>query len=422
MLLEAQHAWLHGATADAERRYGALTTLYPNQLEGWFLLGDLLFHSNPYRGRSITEARGAFQRTLALDPDHLSALVQLARLAALEERLDELAALADRALTLSPSADQALGIRALRAFALGYTAEQQDLVTELHRAPGLTIARAFADVAVYTRNWDGAESLGRSLLPAARSEEFQAVGHIILAHLALARGRRAEAFDLLRHAGRHQPAWSLEIRGLFATLPFGPADAGEWAALERELREWDPSTAPPSASAPLAFHDGLHAHFRGYLLGLLRARQGDPNGVALEAEALAELPLPPGNEVLTEHLIRTLDAEALRLQGRPADALAALERLRTDVWFQLAVGSPFFAGTYQRFLRAELLAEAGRADEALGWWQTIAQRSPYELIFLAAAEQRMAKLLAGRGRTEQARRHEAAARSLLHSVPSERTT
>jgi DNA-binding SARP family transcriptional activator len=412
MLLEAQHAWLHGHTSDAERRYAALTVAFPEHLEPWFLLGDLLIHNNPYRGRSITEARTPLERAVALDPGHVNALTHLARLAAIEGRRADLADLVDRALDRSPAADQALGLRALRAFAMDDTTARREVTAALVRAPGLAIARAFSDVCLYARDWAGAEALAVAILPAARSVEFEAVGQIMLAHLAMARGRRSQAEHLLRLAGRHQPAWALEVRALFATLPFAPAAPDARDRLERELRDWDADAEPGAVALPLAFHDGLHPHLRGFLLGLCRARAGDPAGVATEAEALGELAVPPGAEALVERLVRTLDAEALRLQGRPAEALAALERLRTDVWFQYAVGSPFFAGPMERFLRADLLAEAGRVDEALGWWDTIAQRSPYELVFLAASERRQADVLARRGRLEAARAHEARAAAL----------
>ncbi len=412
LLLEAQHAWLTGQTGEAERRYAALTLGFPEHVEPWFLLGDLLFHANPYRGRSIVEAREPLTRTLALDPVHIGALTQLARLAALEGRVDELVSLVDRALAASPTADQALGLRTLRAYALRHGDEQREVSAELLRAPGLAIARAFSDVALYTRDWDGAEELARSILPAARSVEFEALGEIMLAHLAMARGRRRQAEALLTAAGRHERAWSLEVRGLFATLPFAEWPEPHRIAVEGELRELDPADLRASMSIPLAFHDGLHGHLRGYLLGLLRVRARDLRGVTEEAEALAELPVPAGGEAIVEHLLRTLDAETLRLRGRAAEALAVLERSRSDVWFQYAVGSPLFAGTYERFLRAELLAEAGRVNEALGWWQTMAQRSPYELVFLAAAERRQAEVLARTGRLEAARRHQARAEAL----------
>ncbi len=392
LLLEAQHAWLNGQSADAERRYAALTVGFPEQVEPWYLLGDLLFHTNPYRGRSILEAREPFERTLAIDPHHLGAVTQLARLAALDRRPEDFRTLLRRALDLSPSADQAIGLRVFAAYVEGDESARRAATDELLRAPGLAIARAFADVALYARDLEGATRLGLAVLPAARSPEFTALGNLMLAHLALARGQPAEALERLRLAGAHEPAWALEVRGLFAALPSGGFDVAERTAVEAELLAWDPGTARVGVAAPLVFHDEIHSHLRLFLLGILAARRAAAAEVIGAGESLSELPVPSGAEGLVEQLVRTLDAEALRLQGRPAEALAVLERIRTTVWFQYAVGSPFFAGTYTRFLRAELLAQAGRFAEARGWWEAIAQRSPYELIFASAAAKRVARL------------------------------
>ena len=74
----------------------------------------------------------------------------------------------------------------------------------------------------------------------------------------------------------------------------------------------------------------------------------------------------------------------------PAEALAVLEQGRLDVWFQYAVSSPFYAGTFERLLRADLLATAGRIPEAIRWWESIAERTPFELPFQAPALRRIA--------------------------------
>src|SRR5262249_52899743 len=125
LLIEAQDAWLHGRTDEAERRYAVVAANYPDDFEAWFLLGDLLFHGNPYRGRSIREARHPLERALDLDHNHLSTMVQLARLAALDRDWTRLDWLATRITTLRPDGAPSLGIRALRATALGQALEYQ---------------------------------------------------------------------------------------------------------------------------------------------------------------------------------------------------------------------------------------------------------------------------------------------------------
>ena len=417
-LVEAQHAWITGQSGEAERRYAALVTVWPESLEGWFLLGDVLFHSNPYRGRSAVQAREPFERALALDPDHLGAMIQLARIAAMEQRTGDLGALVAQALARSAGSDQAVGLRALRAFAGRDRAGEDEVIRELAAARGLVIARAFSDVALYAGNPDGAERLGQALFATARSEEFRAFGLITLAHLDLARGRTVEAFDRLQEADRLDPAWALTTRGLFATFPFVPIADDRRAAVRKELVAWDPGTARPAVAVPLAFHNELQAHLRIFLTGLLAVRLRLPDLAALDAEALAELPVPEGATALLQHLGRTLDAEILRARGENGAALAVLEQGRLDVWFQYAVASPFYAGTFERFLRADLLGAVGRVPEALRWWGAIAERSPFELPFLAPALRRQAEAWRTLGDPARAADAEARARVLWADLPS----
>lgn len=381
LLVEAQHAWLHGATGEAERRYGALLARHPDDMDAWFLLGDLLFHTNPSHGRSGVEAREPFERTLVLDPTHVGALVHLVRIDAIEGRWDDLDRRVDRILALSPDNDQALGMRALRAAALGRPEEEGAVAAMLPAARGLAIAIAFSDVALYANDLAAAERFGRHAIAVARSDEFRALAHLVLAHIRLARGEVPGAWEELAVAERYDAAWTLETRGFFAALSFVPLSREDREVVRTALREWDPSTVRPALTLPLSVHNALHPHLRHWLLGLLASRLGDAVALAEEAEALAELAVPAGEEVLLERLARTLEAEGHRLRGEHEAGLRALEGARTDLWFQNAVASPFHAGGYERWVRAELLEATGREREAAAWWGAIAERSPYEVVF-----------------------------------------
>jgi tetratricopeptide (TPR) repeat protein len=87
-------------------------------------------------------------------------------------------------------------------------------------------------------------------------------------------------------------------------------------------------------------------------------------------------------------------------------ALAALELLRLEPRQILSVlQSPFYTGTAERWLRAELLHELGRDEEALRWYRSLAQSSLYDLIYLAPSHLRRGEICEALGDTDQATQH-----------------
>ncbi len=387
LVLSAQRAWLDGAVGEAESLYNTVTGTYPDDIEAWFHLGDSLFHLNPLRGRSAAEARKPFERVVALEPDHVGAMVHLARIAAIEGRKDEMLELVGRILRVSPAGDQALAMRALRAYTARDPAGMDSVARDLESARAITVAIAFADVALYAGNLEGADALARRFIEVARSPELRALCHIQLAHLALARGRPEVAREELERAERLDRAWGLEVRALLATLPFAPAPESELRDLRAKLTAWDAAAVPPSSFLIFAMHNDLHPPIREYLLGMVAVLLGDVTGARAHADSLARM--SPGDGGLTDCLSAELAARVARAEGRPGEALALLERSRPRLWFQLTVASPFFSLASRRFLQAELLHETGRLEEAAGWYDSIAQRSPYELVYAAPARERL---------------------------------
>jgi DNA-binding SARP family transcriptional activator/tetratricopeptide (TPR) repeat protein len=389
LVFEAQRAWLHGAVDRAEALYGTITGTYPDDVEAWFHLGDLLFHSNPLRGRSAAEGREPFERALRLDPVHVAAMVHLVRIAAIEGRTDEMLGLIERILEASPDGDQALAMRALRAWATRDAAAIAAVTAELQQARAITVAIAFADVALYADNPAGAAELARGFLQVARSPELRSLCHSMLAHLALAAGDLNQMRAELAEAESLDRTWGLEMRALFATLPFVPASEAELRDVRDALKAWDPAEAGSSAFLIFAMHNDLHPALRVYLLGLLELRLGDLAAAAEWLEALADL---EASGPLVRNLTVELDAALAHAKGRTTEALTRLERARPELWFQLTVASPFFTLASQRFLRARLLETVGRREEAAGWYRSMAERSPYELVYARAAREGIARV------------------------------
>jgi tetratricopeptide (TPR) repeat protein len=278
-------------------------------------------------------------------------------------------------------------MRALRAYTARDPAGMDSVARDLESARAITVAIAFADVALYAGNLEGADALARRFIEVARSPELRALCHIQLAHLALARGRPEVAREELERAERLDRAWGLEVRALLATLPFAPAPESELRDLRAKLTAWDAAAVPPSSFLIFAMHNDLHPPIREYLLGMVAVLLGDVTGARAHADSLARM--SPGDGGLTDCLSAELAARVARAEGRPGEALALLERSRPRLWFQLTVASPFFSLASRRFLQAELLHEAGRLEEAAGWYESIAQRSPYELVYAAPARERL---------------------------------
>ena len=389
LLLDAQRAWLAGSAGQAESLYHAIVANFPDDMEAWFLLGDLQLHSNPLRGRSIVEARHALERAVELEPAHVTSLVHLARIASIEGRVKERDRLIEQVIALSPEGDRALPMRALGAFARRDNGEIARLTADLFRARTLTIGIAFSDVALYSGNLEGAEQIVRGFLATNPTDDARALSHIGLAHVLVAQNRMAEARAELARAQPLEPAWTLEVRALFAVLPFHTPDPAEVRAIRQELEAWDAVNARPSHNLPFAIHNGLHPHLREYLLGLLAARTGDRPAAAQALENLERLDVPTSSETSVANLGASLRAAMAWAGGDAAGTLRALESMRSEIWFQLTVGSPFFSQAFDRYMRGEALLALNRKPEADGWFHSIAERSPIELVYRTPALQKV---------------------------------
>jgi tetratricopeptide (TPR) repeat protein len=379
LLIEAQHAWLHGRVTEAERRYLAIVATHPDDLEAWSLLGDLLLHHNPYRGRSIRAARAPLECALEIDPSHISTLVKLARLDALEGRRDALAARVDAIIRLSPQGDRVPGLKLLRAVVLRDRAEEATALEELAGASSLALGITFADVVLYGGDLETAGRIGRAIAGTLRAPELKGLAWLALAQVAARRRQLDECRELLALGSAAIPAWGPPVRALLCLVPSLDWTDGDIVTAEAAVQDWSPAEQFSSAFPPLQLHDPIHERARVWLLGLLAARRGDTAGVEAALNASSTLAASGEDALVVERMERLLAAELFRLQDRPAAALAQLEASPTDFWFQLAVLSPIHCGAYERWRRGMLLRQLGREAEARGWLESLAERSPWEL-------------------------------------------
>jgi tetratricopeptide (TPR) repeat protein len=402
-LLQAFVAWRRGSPR-AEAMYRAIIGTYPDAVEAWIQLGEVLFHYGPLSGRSISDSREAWERVLAFEPDHLGALHHLARVASVEGRRAELSLLTDRVLSLSPQSEKALEARALRAFGLGDPEEQERVISELRLSSDAAALGVMRTVATYTDNLAGATIVARTVTPDTRAREVCALARVFLAYLEVARGRWRAARAELEAAARSDPAWALEARAQLATVPFLPWSVEELRDVRDELLRWRASEQPPRASPSLFIraHDGLHAHIRSYLLALLSARLGEEATASRHAADLVDVPGSALQRALAHSLSEHVRAELARQRGSPRDGVDALSRTELEVGYDLPLASPIYSRAGARFLRATLSEDTGCHDEALRWLASFDATSVYDLIYVAPALVRRGALLERLGRQNAA--------------------
>jgi hypothetical protein len=157
-----------------------------------------------------------------------------------------------------------------------------------------------------------------------------------------------------------------------ALHPLAGASAETLHALRDSLRLWTP---PPAVPLPNRMREVQFDHagdvVRIYLIGALEARIDR----AAAGRAARELSSRGGDDehaIVARDLGALLEAELARLDGRPLDALRRLEGAR--FWGTRPILLRAGTLTFQRpiFLRAELLREAGRLDEAAHWYRVVA--------------------------------------------------
>jgi DNA-binding SARP family transcriptional activator/tetratricopeptide (TPR) repeat protein len=388
LLVKALGARRAGALVEAERLYRQVVDDHPDDVEAWLQLGQLLFQSNPLRGRSATEARSAFERVVALDPENEEALVHLARIASIEGRRGQMDILMQRLLALG-SAAEVLETRAFRAFALGDRDAWKRVTRELLENPPDVPPVTALQVATYLDDLDGAESFARLLSTPRYSNDVRGMAYRLLARVAVARGQWSVAGAQLDTARGFDPVAALELRSLLAVLPFLHVPRSDLLAIRQEVEEWEAKVEAPGETSHSAGHAGLHPYVRLYRLGLLDARLGDTVGALRLAGSLERTGGSSGalKADALHTFARSIRARVAGEAGRTAEALGHLEQSNWGM-----VESIFEAEALDRYYRAELLSALGRHAEALDWYRTIAERATYELVYVAPARWRQGRL------------------------------
>jgi tetratricopeptide (TPR) repeat protein len=290
-----------------------------------------------------------------------------------------------------------LATRALRAYGFGDSAARAALAPTLAADRGFFLIASLWYISVYGRDIDGARVVGKMLVEPLRPPEQQGFGHIVLAHLALAQGKWRAARAEFAIARVQAPDDAMEYQLLLSMAPFLSTASAELNQARGDLLRRPPPKLVASTLPWPRTHSGLHPMLRAYIAAMSSARTGDDAGRAQQLAELEKATDPTGPLALSKGFALSVAAERLRQQGHPEQALAELERAARRTPFVPAWTSGFVSQAYERYVRAELLHDLGRDDEALRWYGVFGDNSPYDLVYLAPSLYRQAQIYDARG-------------------------
>ena len=396
MLLKAYFAWRRGDADDAERQYRAILATYPTDVEGWFQLGEVLFHGNPFRGRSITEARTPFARVLGFEPGNERAISHLVRVLAADRRTREL----DSVLQQVPEPANEPWLDVFRHRTAMDAGSLERTLARLASEPDVVVYTAAERAAVYLRDFAAAEALTRMLLDASRPLHTRVRGRLTLAELALARGQWETAKRELAAASALAPGTALAHRALLMASPFLPPDDSTFTDLRSRLAR--PFTLPTSPeSVYLSWQEFPPNILGSYLRGILAARLGDSTGWMREVTELEQFSGTRRDEAQASNLGRSIRAMSAWRAGDAVGGLGELQRAEAPTRLE-TVRTPFGAQSFERYLRAEFLDELGDAQSALGWYRSMGESTTFDLTYLGPALLRMGRIHERTGNVESA--------------------
>ncbi len=384
--------------------YRDLVARYPDEVEGWFWLGNLLLINGPLWGWSISGARAPLERVLALDSTHNRALVHLMEVAALERRYAEFDALFRR---LDRTATFELWAGATHTALQGDSAARAQLRVELERASDADLTATVMHTAFLLDDLGEVERLAGFMTAPQRAPPTRARGHGLVAALAMARGQGRAALEELRKAEPLDMSGTVEHRAMLATLPFIEVPDSEVAQVRIDLERWDAS-ATPAVTRGHAY--ALHPHLRAYLLGVVNARLGEHRAARQYADSVERLGESDGGTwtFIARDLGDAVRSHILWREARHADALALLEQIpyrRRGSDSDLHLWRPFFSHLLERYLHGEILVTLGRDTEAQPWYESLVSHDAYAMLYEAPTALRRGEIAERLGQREAATRY-----------------
>ncbi len=399
MLIEAADAFEKGDVNRARELYQRRLERDPNDVEALSEYADLTYAYNPLVGKSSQEAVPVFERLLAIDADNGTALWNLAMLAG---QRDDLAAfdsimgrLLDNPRAQNGNSDFARQFRVLAAHGVDSLDAALGRVSNVENH--VTLANLLAG---FTHRYDVARAIGERLAKGDYTEQTRRNGRWIQSVLASVEGR-PKASDALAEDDPGRDFGRLLVdRVMRDAVPQFAAPRERLEKLKAMTEAWDTTTQHLD---PHSVIEGHYGEIRAYLLGILAVRLGDDAGLARQIAYLRSRSgaTSPGEPPYV--FARTLEGLKDWRNGQLDAALASFDNAQMYVNDVCASCSNAHSQTLNRFVRAEILFEQGRHEDALGWYGSLFDGDQWwGAVHLGISTVRSAEIAEAAGNTAEA--------------------
>jgi tetratricopeptide (TPR) repeat protein len=406
-LVEALYAGKIGSNREALRLYRDFLTSYPDDVEAWYQLSELEFHTGPLLGVRPAESSRAWERLLFYEPDQITALIHSARIHVSEGNWDQVRDMAARVIALEPAAERNIELMTHLALREPGDAPDDELANLLSRADDDMLMDVIWSLGSFRDSPTYAAKMIPFMTDPSRPREVQAMGHVIRAYLDIGLGRLESASKAFAEADGLDYGLARIFKSSLFVLPFRSVSMTQLESAISELNQWDPADATNSTIGRAWFgsHDGIHAHLRQYMLGLLNARAGNLQAASQSVRWLDESSTPPQFGSLTIDFARAVAAEIAIQQGDTTLALQELGRAERRIWYQFSLTSPLSSHGRERFLGGVLLGAVGRPQQAIETLGHLRDYSLFDWAYAAPAHLESARMAERLDQTELARSH-----------------
>jgi tetratricopeptide (TPR) repeat protein/tRNA A-37 threonylcarbamoyl transferase component Bud32 len=375
-LIEARLASSEGRQHDAVGALERLARLYPDDVETTGLLGDTYYHTNPIFGRPADQAIPYFEQVLRYDPDNGEYLAHLSVLYAKYQRWNSLDSL--YLATLDQVDNRQLPtLQGVHAFHFGDRAARDSVASARMKNTELLFGPQW--LVWHLAMGEMVDALTEYSV-AMEGEDVDFPAEYNVAAYRMIRGQPSQALEAV--SGVTPEGFWLFLSAAPTLLPYLPASPDSLATQRARLAAWDTVATPllrgggETTDYPEFQRDALAQR-----LGILAERQGDVGYLSELATQLAS----GQPAALTRGISWELQARASLLEGRLEDALAEVDSAHVPATWIDQTGSPEVNGYQRRFLKARILFELGRYEEAARWANSVHDGFQIEMLELLPA-------------------------------------